>query len=169
QEEALAISDRICVMQSGRAHQVASPQEVYARPATLFVASFIGAMNLFPDVAVDPGGTIALGSRPAPMPALAGRDRVALAIRPEDVVLDESGDRGGPGLRLDGVVTKITFAGREAIYRVKCDDGLEVMAQIHRPNQRRLAEPGHALSLTLPLDQLHAFATATGQRIELRP
>ena len=51
QEEALVISDRICVMQGGRVHQVGTPWEVYARPATLFVASFVGAMNVIADAA----------------------------------------------------------------------------------------------------------------------
>ncbi len=52
QEEALVISDRICVMQGGRVHQVGTPWEVYARPATLFVASFVGAMDVIADLSV---------------------------------------------------------------------------------------------------------------------
>jgi putative spermidine/putrescine transport system ATP-binding protein len=48
QEEALAVSDRIAVMNEGVLHQVASPSELYARPGTLFAAQFIGAMNLMP-------------------------------------------------------------------------------------------------------------------------
>ena len=55
QEEALVISDRICVMQGGRVHQVAPPHEVYGRPATLFVASFVGTMNVFERVPVGTG------------------------------------------------------------------------------------------------------------------
>src|SRR4029079_15208254 len=57
QEEALVISDRICVMQSGRVHQVASPRAIYTRPATLFVGSFVGAMNVFADLPVGGDGT----------------------------------------------------------------------------------------------------------------
>src|SRR5439155_438489 len=87
QEEALIISDRIGVMQGGHVHQVGTPWEVYARPATLFVASFVGAMNVIADLAVGAGGTLALGAARLPVPALAGRDRVTLAIRLEDMTL----------------------------------------------------------------------------------
>ena len=90
QEEALVISDRICIMQGGRVHQVANPQEVYGRPATLFVAGFVGSMNVFAGVDVGPGGGIAIGSSARSLPVLAGRSKVTLAVRPEDVVLSTS-------------------------------------------------------------------------------
>ena len=48
QEEALAISDRICVMNAGRIEQIGTPQEIYADPRTIFVASFVGTMNVLP-------------------------------------------------------------------------------------------------------------------------
>src|SRR5258708_23938492 len=92
QEEALVISDRICVMQGGHVHQVGTPWDVYARPATLFVASFVGAMNVIADLPVGSGGTLALGAAPQRLPALADRDRVTLAIRPEDMTLTGPGD-----------------------------------------------------------------------------
>src|SRR4029079_545946 len=83
QEEALVISDRICVMQSGRVHQVGTPWQVYAQPATLFVAAFVGAMNVISDLPVDANGTLSVGSEPRTVPMLAGHDRVTLAIRLE--------------------------------------------------------------------------------------
>ena len=48
QEEALAISDRICVMNAGRIEQIGTPQEIYGDPRTLFVATFVGTMNTLP-------------------------------------------------------------------------------------------------------------------------
>ena len=62
QEEALVISDRICVMQGGRVHQVAPPTQVYGHPATLFVASFVGTMNVFDRLPVGPGGEVTIGT-----------------------------------------------------------------------------------------------------------
>jgi len=115
QEEALVISDRICVMQGGRVHQVGTPWEVYAQPATLFVAAFVGAMNVFADLPVGAGGSLSLGAQARAVPALAGRDRVTLAIRLEDMMLVGYDDaQPVDALALDGVVDKISFAGREA-------------------------------------------------------
>ena len=74
QEEALVISDRICIMQGGRVHQVAAPLEVYSRPATLFVASFVGSMNVFERLPVGPGGEVTIG-------AVTGRCRHWRAVR----------------------------------------------------------------------------------------
>ena len=167
QEEALVISDRICVMQGGRVHQVGTPWEVYARPATLFVASFVGAMNVIADLAVGPGGVLALGATSQPVVALAGRDRVTLAIRLEDMTV------GGPdedvptdALALDGVVDKVTFAGREAFYRVRLHEGPQVMAHVHRPERRLLEQAGARMRLILPIAHLHFFDPVTERRIE---
>ena len=93
QEEALAVSDRICVMQNGRIEQIATPFGLYRNPATRFVASFVGAMNFLPDA----GGTA--------------------AIRPEDVVLGD-----GPNA-FAGTVRKVTFLGREAVVLIDTAQG----------------------------------------------
>jgi iron(III) transport system ATP-binding protein len=165
-EEALGISDRICVMRNGRVHQVGTPQDVYARPATLFVASFVGAMNVMADVAVGAGGEVALGSRPQRLRGLTGVDRATLAIRPEDVVVGSSaGD--GPTLLLAGVVSKVTFAGREAYYRVSGDGGVEILAHVYRPHERPLAAVGERIDLAIPAERLHAFSADDERRIEV--
>jgi putative spermidine/putrescine transport system ATP-binding protein len=82
QEEALAVSDRIAVMNEGLLHQVASPSELYARPATLFAAQFIGAMNLMP--AQVRGGTLEAGGFRMPAPGVPDGP-ATLAVRPEDL------------------------------------------------------------------------------------
>jgi iron(III) transport system ATP-binding protein len=168
QEEALVISDRICIMQGGRVHQVAGPVEVYSRPATLFVASFVGSMNVFERLPVGPGGEVAIGPARASLPALAGRAEITLAMRPEDVILSDRGDDAGGAFALDGTVAKVTYAGREAFYRLTGTDGLRVLAQVSRPDERRLAAPGDRLRLALPLARLHAFDPADGARVEMR-
>jgi iron(III) transport system ATP-binding protein len=165
QEEALGISDRICVMQGGRVHQIGTPRDIYARPATLFVASFVGAMNVVPRVAIGPGGEVALGAGGARLAGLAGRARATLAIRPEDVIVaDHAAD--GPAITLAGIVTKVTFAGREAYYRVDGGGGLELLAHVYRPHERPLAEVGERVGLALPVGRLHALGEDES-RIEL--
>jgi ABC-type Fe3+/spermidine/putrescine transport system ATPase subunit len=161
QEEALAISDRICVMQSGRVHQVDSPEAVYARPATLFVASFVGAMNLVPAGGDAPGALA-----PAALPErLRGRP-ATLAIRPEEVVVDGAGDVPGGAIALDGTVEKVTYAGREAYCHVRAEGGLRLLAHLYRPDARRLGLAGAPIRLLLPHDRLHVFDPADGRRIE---
>jgi iron(III) transport system ATP-binding protein len=166
QEEALGISDRICVMRSGRVHQVGTPQDIYAQPATLFVASFVGGMNVIPDVAVGPGGEVVFGAGAQRLMGLAGRSRATLTIRPEDVVVAAPAP-DGPAIALEGIVTKVTFAGREAYYRVDGGGGLALRAHVYRPHERPLAVVGERVQLALPLGRLHAFADDE-KRIELR-
>jgi ABC-type Fe3+/spermidine/putrescine transport system ATPase subunit len=151
-------------MRGGRVHQIGAPRDIYAQPATLFVASFVGAMNVVPGLAVGPGGEVTLGGEAQRLAGLAGRGRATLAIRPEDVIVaDRAVD--WPAIRLAGVVTKVTFAGREAYYRVD-GGGLELLAHVYRPHERPLAAVGERLSLALPLGRLHAFADDES-RIEL--
>jgi iron(III) transport system ATP-binding protein len=169
QEEALVISDRICVMSNGRVHQIGNPQEVYGRPATLFVASFIGAMNVIPALPIGPGGTLGLGTIPLSLPALSGRTNVTLSIRPEDVVLQGRRHEHGPAIALGAMVQKVTYAGREAFYRLLADGDLALLAHVYRPDDGRLESVGAHLTVELPLSRLHAFDAATGRRIDLSP
>ena len=93
QEEAMSIADRIAVMNAGVLEQMDTPQEIYARPATLFVATFIGTMNRL-DAAVDSPGWLRAGPFAVPMPDAAGATggQLVAGFRPEDVVLEERGD-----------------------------------------------------------------------------
>ena len=109
QTEALSISDRIAVMQGGEIEQIASPAELYDRPATRFVAGFIGTMNLLPGkVAAD--GRIEIPGSSLPMPeeahGFSAGSAVVLGLRPED--LEISATAAGVPLRVENVV----FHGR---------------------------------------------------------
>ncbi len=94
QEEAMSIADRIAVMNLGVLEQMDSPAEIYARPATLFVATFIGTMNRL-DAFVDPEGLIRAGPfafrPPDGMPSAPAGPLVA-GIRPEDLLIESRGD-----------------------------------------------------------------------------
>ena len=87
QEEALSLADRIAVMSKGRIEQVDAPSTIYASPQTLFVADFIGAMNLLP--ATQRADQLVLGAAGAyALPAAdAGQGDATVAIRPEDFAL----------------------------------------------------------------------------------
>ncbi|MFD0694686.1 ABC transporter ATP-binding protein [Paenibacillus sp. GCM10027628] len=93
QEEALSISDRIVVMNHGHIEQIASPQEIYDEPKTLYVAQFIGKMNFLKGVVSNE--RVTLGPLIFPNPKKLSGD-VSLAVRPEDVNLQEEG-QGLPG------------------------------------------------------------------------
>ena len=96
QEEALSIADRIAVMRAGLIEQVATPSELYARPATRFVATFIGTMNLF-DARVESSQVVLTGGFRAALPdgvALAPGETIGVGVRPEDLVIDGPGGLG---------------------------------------------------------------------------
>lgn len=106
QEEALSISDRIVVMNHGQIEQIATPQEIYDEPKSLYVAQFIGKMNFMKGVITEEG--IQVGSLHFPNAAgLTGE--VTVAVRPEDVVLESSAGSG-----LHGIIKQIMVLGHYA-------------------------------------------------------
>ncbi|MBB5573354.1 MULTISPECIES: ABC transporter ATP-binding protein [Rhizobium] len=113
QEEALSISDRIVVMNAGRADQIGTPFEIYNTPATRFVASFVGTLNLIEGKVVDPDNSrITIGDQNVTLKqsvtAYKPGDTVSLALRPEAGSLAESakGDTA-----LTGEVSSAHFLG----------------------------------------------------------
>ena len=116
QAEALALADRLAVMRDGRMIQVGSPDEVYLRPATRFVAEFVGGANVL-DARLDPTArSVArlpngLALRVADVPAsLSAGGEVALAIRPESIRLLEPGTPAAPDAHT-GTLLQRAFAG----------------------------------------------------------
>ncbi|WP_256256361.1 ABC transporter ATP-binding protein [Paenibacillus sp. BC26] len=95
QEEALSISDRIVVMNHGKIEQIASPQEIYDEPSTLYVAQFIGKMNFLKGVVSE--GQVMVGKLRFPnSKSLSGGGW--LAIRPEDVIMSRQEKESLPGI-----------------------------------------------------------------------
>ncbi len=124
QEEAMAVSDRIAVMNEGSVVQEGSAEDLYHRPATEFVARFVGRVNLVPgriaEVAGRGGRVAALGSvlgvRLLPAGVAAG-DRVRLVLRPEAIAFADPGsDPAAPA----ATVTARTFLGEKVEYVVDC-------------------------------------------------
>ena len=154
QEEALAVSDRICVLQAGRIEQVATPFELYRRPETRFAAGFVGAMNFLP--ARIAGGALEVGGTRMPVPGAADAP-VDIAIRPDVVVLGD-----GP-IGLGGVVRAISFLGREATVRIETPLGvIEHLAA--NPSAELLGSEGRSIGVHLPADRIAVFA-ANGARV----
>ena len=94
QEEALTIADRITVMHDGVAEQVDTPSTLYANPRTLFVADFIGTMNVLPARVHRRDGFLAAGPWRLPLPDPAWPDgaEASVAVRPEDLLIDPAGE-----------------------------------------------------------------------------
>ncbi|MGW4799770.1 TOBE domain-containing protein, partial [Nonomuraea sp. NPDC004297] len=117
QEEALAVSDRIAVMAGGVIHQLGRPQEVYLRPATDFVAQFIGEVNALDGVATGGGSCEVAGQRvratPVGDPPAEGA-RARVYVRPEVVRVGAGTGTEGEGLR--GTVRETRFLGS----RIRC-------------------------------------------------
>ena len=129
QEEALSVADRVCVMRDGRSEQVAAPADVYTRPATPFVAEFVGVMNRLPGRVsgqrVVVGGT-AVGFVQAPgAPVPAPGARVDALVRPESLALARV-DNGR------GIVTSQAFLGATVRVTVLLDGVGDVQVDVAR-------------------------------------
>jgi putative spermidine/putrescine transport system ATP-binding protein len=155
QEEALAISDRVGVMQDGQIEQLAPPTEVYSRPATSFVAEFVGLTNRLEGTVS--GSTVTVRGRDLPLVDVSTSPGPAMAlIRPEAVTLasDSSGESGP----LTGTVIAATFLG--ATSRVTVDLGdTTIMAQLSTADAAELPA-GSRVSLTIRPDPVLVSAAA---------
>jgi putative spermidine/putrescine transport system ATP-binding protein len=125
QDEALSLADRIVVMKEGTAQQIAPPTEVYAQPANLSVARFMGYRNVLDlDVAAEDGDRVTVsgpdirvvGTRKLP---LQGK-RAALAFRPEEASL---ADAGLATNAIAGEVANVEYGGRDSLVDVKTPSG----------------------------------------------
>jgi iron(III) transport system ATP-binding protein len=119
QEEALSMSDRVVVMNHGRIEQIGTPLEVYERPATPFVADFLGKVNILNALCLGPG-RYRVGSVELAVPAN-GVDTgasVRLYLRPEDRLLPDAGDLQAMPNFVSGVVRSIDFLGTYCLAEV---------------------------------------------------
>ncbi|WP_207540656.1 sn-glycerol-3-phosphate ABC transporter ATP-binding protein UgpC [Sabulicella rubraurantiaca] len=158
QVEAMTLGDRLVVMHGGHAAQIATPMEIWARPADTYVAGFIGspAMNFLP-ATLSHGGAVATlaGGLAVPLPGRAGADGagVLIGIRPEHL-------RPGAG-GLSPTIELVEPLGSESVLHGRLPDGSPLTA--------RLPGAVHAegaLALTLPPESLHVFDAGSGKRIE---
>jgi spermidine/putrescine transport system ATP-binding protein len=138
QEEALTMSDRIGVMRDGRLLQVAGPEELYERPATRFVADFIGRSNILPGTVASPGRVVLSNGDRLDLPTTqeAGT-AVGVAVRPERIRIGQPGTAPAGRHQLDGKVARATYVGNAVVYAVNVDwIELEVRASNDAPHDR---------------------------------
>ncbi len=127
QEEALAMSDRIAVMDQGVVQQCGSPEEVYERPAVPFVAGFMGISNLMEGTAEGEGVRLATGdlcAAPVPDDCAAGAT-VQLSVRPEKIWLDSAEDGM---VRLAGTIAERVYVGTATQVIVELAGGVRIIA-----------------------------------------
>ncbi len=137
QVEAMTLADRIVVLEFGKIAQVGSPRELYEKPANLFVAQFIGSprMNVMPAAAVPSVG----------LPDQA----VSVGIRPEHIELVEEG-----GGHIQGTVDVLEYLGADTFVIIACGDAGQITVRITGDTD---LEPGTAVGLLFPLENLHFF------------
>jgi len=162
QVEAMTLAQRVIVMNKGVAEQIGTPSEVYQRPASLFVAGFIGspAMNLLPGTLSADGGQLLLADGmtlplPAAKPQWAGRP-LTLGIRPEHIQLVAQGQ--GVPLQLQ----TLELLGADNLAHGQWG-GHGVIARL---SHETLPTAGSTLYLQLPAQALHFFDTHSGLRMD---
>jgi iron(III) transport system ATP-binding protein len=160
QEEAMAISDRIAVMRSGRVAQVGTARELYAAPRSTFVAQFIGRVNLLAGRVTGRAEAEVWGRRVAVegAGALAAGGSVALVLRPESIALLSTGEpAGGDRLVAPGVVRGRTFLGEKVEYTVEVAGAvLQVVA--YDPLRRGIFDVGAAVQVACDPASLRPLA-----------
>jgi putative spermidine/putrescine transport system ATP-binding protein len=143
QEEALSMSDRVGVMRSGKLEQVATPDELYSRPATPFVAEFVGTMNRLPGELGAGGASITvLGTTVPAQPGGPVSGPVDALVRPENLSMSPAADG-------NGIVTTRTFLGATTRVAVRLSGDTEVVVDVSSSAAAELA-PGTAVQVALP-------------------
>ena len=157
QAEALAMSDRLAVMNAGRIVQVGAPDEIYTRPADRFVADFIGLMNFVPARILDRTGDRATVEffgrhRLSVIDSTNLRGKCVVAVRPEDVSLSASGP-----IRCRVMVSN--YSGHLIDYKVTVDGGAVLRVQTPKT---AIYREGTEIGLTI--DRAMLFAAVEGER-----
>jgi putative spermidine/putrescine transport system ATP-binding protein len=152
QDEALALSDRICLMNGGRIEQVGTPQEIYQRPRNTFVADFIGISNVLRGrVSACGGRLVTPDGELAVSPATPGQSG-ALVIRPEHVTIAAAGPDG-----LAGTVIETVYAGAETRLLVALASGTVIT--VRRSGGQWSPDVGEAVAVTWEHDRARFLET----------
>ena len=163
QEEAMAVSDRIAVMNAGVIQHVGTPKSIYQRPANLFVATFIGRSNVIKGKLVVDGGKTYLetlsGYRAeihTVRPEQQKNQDITMSVRPEEFLLDRDSTEG-----ISAIVDDCVFLGLNTHYFVHLSSGEEVEI-IQESSIDSIIEPGSEIKLKINTDKVNLF-TADGE------
>ena len=160
QEEAMAVSDRIAVMNKGVIMHVSNPKSIYQRPANLFVANFIGHSNTLDAEADGQSGTLSFGngyrmSYGYFVPGAAG-GKVKVSVRPEEFII---GPANRPGI--SATVKSSVFLGLTTTYFVELYDGTTVEIT-EESSISNIIPNGEKISLTLKEEKINVFTEDGG-------
>ncbi|AEH90308.1 ABC transporter ATP-binding protein [Mesorhizobium opportunistum] len=170
QVEAMTLADRIVIMRDGHIEQVGTPDEVFRRPATRFVAGFIGSppMNLH-EATIDDGQMVFSSGEKLPLPGqfkanVATGDKVVFGLRPDDIYPTGHGISSGGAADVHQIELPITITeplGNETLVFVEFNRADWVSRML---NPRPL-KPGERVAMSLDMSQAHLFATETGKTL----
>jgi ABC-type Fe3+/spermidine/putrescine transport system ATPase subunit len=172
QEEAMSLSDLVIVMHAGRIEQQGAPHDIYERPASRFVADFIGTSNFVegrvaraaPDtVEVAALGTTLRLASPRTHSVQEG-ETVLLVLRPEHLFLGDPDTREGVGF--DGRIDSVSYRGAAADYVVTLADGTTVSVEHPAPRGAALRAPGDAVRVRLEVERAYVVPTPTAATAE---
>ena len=150
QEEALSISDRIVVMNAGNIEQLGAPHEIYNKPATRFVATFVGQLNSLEATVLDPAAkAVSIDGQAVTIPQLpataAANAAITLTLRPEVATI---GAREGNDITLTGTIADVTFLG--SVIRLRIALGQNILS-LDTFNDQRTAPPARGEKVTISL------------------
>ncbi len=161
QEEALAISDRIAVMNDGKILQIGTPEDIYLRPVNVFVATFIGHSNIFDaKLVVEDGISNILFNdeyRVRLNKMYGGSQAVKVAVRPEDLIFNKN------GVGLKGKVILSTFLGQRINYEILLDKGSSILVTQDITNMRKIIPKGETVHLSIGAEERSNIFNETGE------
>ncbi len=160
QVEAMTLADRICVLNAGAVEQVGAPDELYRRPANLFVARFIGTPEMNVLTAARAQSLGLCGDLPQGAEHVGARAEAARLGRPQAW--------SGPGDGATGVVEVVEHLGWEALVHVGLGDPSDVVRLVARVESADAPRAGERVRVTLDAEQVHVF-DAAGARLEPKP
>jgi spermidine/putrescine transport system ATP-binding protein len=162
QEEALTMSDHLAVMREGVVQQLGTPREVYEKPATAYVASFLGVSNLMAATA-DGGGRVRLGDTPlrAERGDQAATGAVQLTIRPERVRIEPAGTAGEN--RVPATIERFVYLGSTTQVFVRLASGDPVQALVTNAGEVEEHDVGSRVAAHLAPDALRVLPGELGE------
>ncbi len=161
QKEALSVADRIAVLENGRICQIGAPETIYRRPATRFVADFIGETNFFPATVLEPQALEVAGARwelSTRVPFSKG-ETVSVSVRPEawKVISEDSGTLP----TLAGQVVERIYLGETAQYEIATQVGTMKVHELN-PREASARREGDRCLLAVEREDLMVFAASPG-------
>ena len=157
QDEALSLADRIVVLKDGQVQQIAAPAEIYAQPANLDVAKFMGYRNVLDlEVSAQSNGRVHLAGQGIALSGIVKLplgSKASVAIRPEEIVVGD-----GPNA-IDGTIENIEYSGRDSLLDVVTASGVRLHVRSGAP-----ATLGAPVRLSVPADRVLVYPAEANQR-----